>query len=205
MTKRFDGDPLDALHRVDPLDHVDVPSDASGPRARALFERITATDPYERPMAPVRSRTGQRVALALGGAAVVLVAVTGALVVRNNGTGGENIAGGVPISSSAMCLESYDLSTLATREIAFDGTLVESEGSTAIFEVHRWFTGGTAPEVRLSADGLLPDGGVTLGGEPLQSGARYLVSGSGGAVWACGFTMTYDTATAVQWADVFGG
>jgi hypothetical protein len=67
--------------------------------------------------------------------------------------------------------------------------------------VNRWFTGGSGADTTLNANGLT---GITSLGPGLELSQRYLVSGSGGSVWACGFTMTYDTGIANQWATVFG-
>jgi hypothetical protein len=37
-----------------------------------------------------------------------------------------------------------------------------------------------------------------------SSKTRCLVSGHEGLVWACGFTLTYDTALAGHWAELLG-
>jgi hypothetical protein len=58
--------------------------------------------------------------------------------------------------------------------------------------------------VTLSAEGLLVDESLALVGASLEVGKRYLVSGTDGFVWACGFTLTYDSALAEHWADLFG-
>ena len=72
------------------------------------------------------------------------------------------------------------------------------------FTVHDWFTGDSGDSITLKAEGLAP-GTITSLGSSLELGQRYLVSGSGGNVWGCGFTMTYDTGIANQWATVFSG
>ena len=113
------------------------------------------------------------------------------------------IVGGEPIASAAMCVEFYDLDSLATRDIAFDGTVASSNGDEVTFTVDNWFTGGTGDSVTLQAMGIAPDT-ITMAGPALEIGERYLVSGSGGNVWSCGFTMTYDTSIASEWAGVFG-
>lgn len=203
MNGKFEGDPLEELRRSDPLDPRDVPEDASGPHARALFERIVATDPTASP-ARVPPRRVPRLVPALAGAAVIVAAVVGLTVLRGD-SGGEKIVGGVPIASPAMCVETYDLETLTRRDVAFDGTLASIDGEQVTFSVGRWFRGGPGDDVVLDATGLV--GGLTptsAGGATLDVGGRYLVSGSGGSLWACGFTMTYDTEIADRWADVLG-
>jgi hypothetical protein len=203
-SRRFEGDPVEALRGADPLNRLDVPPDTTGAHARALFQEVTSMDTIERetPLTtprPVR----RRFALAAAAAAVVAVAVTSAVVFTGgDSTGDEQIAGGEPIASMALCVESYDLNTLANREVAFDGTLASMDGDQVTFTVNRWFTGGSGDEATFNANGLT--GITSLGGPSLEPGQRYLVSGSGGFVWACGFTMTYDTGIAGQWATVFG-
>lgn len=225
----FEGDPIEALRSADPLDRLDVPQDTTGAHARALFQEVTSMDVMEREtivrtQPPVR----RRFALAASGIAMaVVVAVVAIAVVSGNDTApDEQIAGGVPLASAAMCVESYDLDTLANRDVAFDGTVTSLDGDQVTFSVHKWFTDGSGNETTLNSNGLgggatapldgsvdettldsndLTSGGITsLGGPGLEEGQRYLVAGSGEFVWACGFTMTYDTAIANQWATVFG-
>ncbi len=206
MSRKYEGDPFAALRRADPLDPADVPADTSGPHATTLFHEITNIDTA---YVPARAPVGRplfRMALAMGGVAAVAVAIIGLTVVRNGAGQVDQIAGGVPIASAAMCLESYDLETLANRDVAFDGTLESIEGDMVSFDVNAWFTGGSADQMTLDATGLV--GGITSvspTGATFEIGSRYLVSGSGGFVFACGFTMTYDTAIAADWANAFGG
>jgi hypothetical protein len=37
-----------------------------------------------------------------------------------------------------------------------------------------------------------------------EVGGRYLVSGAGGIITGCGYSMPYDAAFAAQWASTFG-
>ena len=104
-----------------------------------------------------------------------------------------------------MCIQ-YTDEMLADQEIAFDGTLVSAtaDGREAVFEVHRWFKGGEGDRVTLSAEGLMVEESIALVGATLEVGQRYLVSGTDGFVWACGYTLTFDTALADHWAELFG-
>lgn len=207
MTPRgFEGDPIEALRRADPIDPRDVPTDTTGAHARALFEEVTSMDVTQKETAPRPRRPLMR-RLALGvGAAVVAAAVAGGTfaLLRD---GAETIVGGEPIGSGAigMCIQ-YTDEMLADQDIAFDGTLVSAspDGSNAVFDVHRWFKGGEGDQVTLSAEGLLVDESIALLGASLDIGERYLVSGSDGYVWACGYTLTYDSALAEHWAELFG-
>lgn len=208
MSKRFEGDPLEALRRVDPLVPDQAPRDTSGPHARALFERITSAeieDPAHAEQASPRRRP--RLALVLTGAAVVVAAVVGVNLAGGGDGVTDTIVGGVPVASPAMCVEQYDLASLANRDIAFDGTLAAIDGENVTFDVNTWFVGGSDDRVTLTATGMVGGDFVSISGDgaTLEIGSRYLVSGSGGYVLACGFTMTYDTSIAAEWAQVFSG
>lgn len=147
----------------------------------------------------------RRLTLAVSGATAAVLVAAG-LALFGGGIQGDEvfIAGGEPIAGSAMCAEFYDLDALGNRDVAFDGTVVSASGDQVTFSVHEWFTGGSGDSVTLQAEGLAP-GTLTSLGAGLELDQRYLVSGSGGNVWACGFTMTYDTGIAGDWAAVFAG
>lgn len=200
----FDGDPIEALRNADPLAHLDVPNDTTGAHARALFQEVTTMDTMERETT-VTTRTPARRSLALAtSAVVVVVAVVAGIAVfgGSDAAPDEFIAGGEPIAAAAMCAEFYDLEKLAARDVAFDGTVASADGDEVTFTVNNWFTGGSEASVTLTAMGIAP-GTITSAGSALEVGERYLVSGSGGNVWSCGFTMTYDTGIADDWAAVF--
>jgi hypothetical protein len=147
----------------------------------------------------------RRMVLAVGGFAVVAAAAIGGYALLQDKE--EAIVGGDPIDGGpmAMCIQ-FDEQMLLDQHYAFDGTLVSAnpDGTNAVFEVHRWFKGGEGATVTLSAEGLLLENSVALVGATLQIGERYLVSGQDGFVWACGFTVTYDTELADHWAELFG-
>lgn len=219
--KRFQGDPTEVLRGADPLDPLEVPQDTSGAHARALFQEVTSMETMERERtSTVSAPRRRRLAVAAAGFAIVAVAVAG-IAIFSGGDSPEDvvvapptptepsivddpIVGGVPIAAAAMCAEFYDLTTLADRDIAFDGAVASANGDAVTFTVNEWFTGGDGETVTLQAMGIAP-GTITSAGPALEIGERYLVSGSGGNVWSCGFTMTYDTAIAGEWATVFGG
>ncbi|MBI5156585.1 MAG: hypothetical protein HZA58_01080 [Acidimicrobiia bacterium] len=116
------------------------------------------------------------------------------------------IVGGEPIGSAAGDCLAFDEDTLAAQEFAFDGTLTaaSADGEQATFEVHQWFRGGEGTTATYGAGGLLSTEAQALVGTSLVVGERYLISGSDGFVWACGYSLTYDTAVAAEWAEVFG-
>ena len=205
--RRFEGDPIEALRRADPLDPRQVPHDTAGAHAQALFQEVTSmetTSPKTTP--PARRPLWHKLALSTGTAVVVAAVAVGAYVLIGNGAE-EAIVGGEPIGGDpmAMCIQ-YTDEMLADQEVAFDGTLVSAtaDGREAVFEVHRWFKGGEGDRVILSAEGLMVQESIALVGATLEVGQRYLVSGTDGFVWACGYTLTYDTALADHWAELFG-
>lgn len=148
----------------------------------------------------------RRLVLAAGTAVVVAAASVGAYLLIGDGAE-EVVVGGQPIGGDpmAMCIQ-YTDEMLAGQQVAFDGTLISAapDGSNAVFKVHRWFKGGEGDRLTLSAEGLMVEESIALVGATLEVGQRYLVSGSDGFVWACGYTLTYDTALAERWAEVFG-
>lgn len=204
-------DELDALHAADPVGGASLPSPAD-PKARALFERITMVDTTNQPTETTTSSPRRPHPLMVA-AAVVLVA----LVAVGLSLGGESaddtpdrddVAAGpttVGGPSTGSCVELYDLTTLANRELALDGTVVAVADDRITLAVNRWYRGGDAPEVTLGgAAGL---SGLTSGGPAmaLEPGTRLLVAGDGGFAWSCGFTQPYDPAIAGQWASALGG
>ncbi|MBS1195921.1 MAG: hypothetical protein H6R33_641, partial [Actinobacteria bacterium] len=95
--RRFEGDPIEALRRADPLDPREVPTDTTGAHARALFEEVTSmetTSPQTTP--PARRPLWHKLVLATGTAVVVAAVAVGAYVLIGNGAE-EAIVGGEPI------------------------------------------------------------------------------------------------------------
>jgi hypothetical protein len=204
--RRFEGDPIEALRRADPLDPREAPPDTSGQHARALFQEVTSMQATDKGTAPQRRRPLlQKVALGAAAAVVVAAVAVGAYALFGDNAG--NVVGGEAVGGDpmAMCLQ-YTDETLAGLGMAFDGTLVSAteSGAEVVFEVHRWFKGGEGTQVTLSAEGLINSDSIALVGAHLEVGQRYLVSADEGYVWACGYTLTYDTALAEHWAELFG-
>ena len=202
MSRRtYDGDPTDALRRVDPIDRLDAPKDTTGAHARALFQEVIEMDTMERPAPREKAPVWRRWALAVSAVAVAAAAVASFSLLGDDAE--PVVVGGEPIGDSmAICL-AYDEATLLGLPMAFDGTMIETDGTNATFEVHRWFKGGEGDTVTLSAEGLVSEQSVALTGTALQVGERYLVSAEDGFVWTCGYTVTYDTELANHWADLF--
>jgi hypothetical protein len=209
-----EGDPIEQLRRADPLNRLEVPNDASGVRARALFQEVTSMDVMEQEPVKRRRAWARPVALTASAVAVVAMAVGGYAVFGQNDEAPEAIVGAPLGNGAAMCIQ-YEDAILLGLAVAFDGTLVSVEtvpGSgdidfpqnLATFEVHRWFRGGEGTEVTLDAGILVDDGSIALVGTQLEVGERYLISGDDGFVWACGYSYSYDTEVAEHWAELFG-
>jgi hypothetical protein len=118
--------------------------------------------------------------------------------------------------AAASCVERFSVETLATRDFAFDGTITEvippenpeAEGPAAatevIFEVHRWYKGGSGDTVTLKTyeqPGVISS---IEGGLDLTAGTRLLASGDDVFLWSCGFSMPYTESNARLFAQAFG-
>ena len=200
-------DDLERLARADPVDPASLPS-ANDRRARALFEEITMTEPSH------STATRPRRTIWIAGAAaalILIVATTVALRARDDsatpGTNTEDVASGAISPGGAKigsCVEVYDSTTLAKRQVAFDGTVTSVAGDSATFDVNTAYKGVTGSAITLNgASGL---SGLTSAGSgtTLEPGTRLLVAGDGGFAWSCGFTQPYDPAVAREWDNVFG-
>lgn len=104
---------------------------------------------------------------------------------------------------SGGCVESYDVATLAHRQLAFAGDVKRIAGDIITFKVHRWFRGGSGAIVSLNGASTL--GGLVSSGPAvdLRTGTRLLVAGDGGFAWSCGFTQLYSDETSGEWAKIF--
>ena len=214
MSKRFEGDPIEQLRRADPLVQLEVPRETTGAHARALFQEVIGMEVMEREPEARKIRWTRPVAMIAGAMAVLAMAV-GAYAVFGSDDAPEAIVGAPLDGGAQMCIQ-YEDAILLQQDVAFDGTLVSVEEipstgeidlpqNLATFEVHRWYKGGEGDTVTLDA-GILynSDNSIALVGASIEIGERYLISGSDGFVWACGYSYTYDTEVANQWAELFG-
>ncbi len=197
---------LDTLRAADPVDPDRLPAhDDAAPTA--LLRETTMSTPETPVHRPSRSWL-----VAVAAAVAAIVAVGGAVTLTDDDRDGEAVTtttspdtdgGGIsPGASSASCVETYDLQTLANRETAFAGTVTSVSGDQVAFQVDEWFRGGDGSEVTLTSStggAITPDGGPAL-----EPGAHLLVAGDGGFAWGCGFSQPYDEAVASAWAEAFG-
>lgn len=152
---------------------------------------------------------GRRRHAAILAAAVAAAAIIGVLVMTTkNDDNKPTAAPTTSVSSSetpsiglGSCVESYSLSTLPNREVAFDVTVSAISGNSVTFTVNNWYKGGTDSTVTLDGNGMVGGAITSAGGPNLNIGERYLVAGDGGFAWSCGFTQPYESTTAQQWHD----
>jgi hypothetical protein len=126
-------------------------------------------------------------------------------------------------NSSNSCAFAYGPAELAKADFAFDGTVVSAVPNpdraamprtwTVTFTVHEWFrpsTGGTQTKALLWAG---PGGRVQVSdAASYEIGDRLLISGRTDTglteplippqAWGCGFSRTYDEATAATWRKI---
>jgi hypothetical protein len=202
--KRFDGDPIEALRRADPFDRLEVRKDTEEARRRALFQEITDMDTMERQEEAPKPRPARfRIAVGLSAAVAVAAAAIGACAALGH-KAEERIVGGEPIGGGgmAMCIR-YDDSLLVEQQMAFDGTVTSIDGTEVTFTVNHWYRGGEGDTITLDAEGLTGGPNTVIEGTPLEQGGRYLASANDGVVWACGYTVTFDSDLADHWAELF--
>ncbi len=199
MTEPTDPDPIELLHRSNPVDAERLPS-ANLARIRARVQETVMTDIHPQ----------RRLRLTIGLAGVTALAAVALLVFgpKLNAPGvtpspSDGGVGGGGGGGTAMCIR-FDLETLALQEYAFDGTVTAVDGEAVTFAVGTWYRGSGDASVTLTEIGL--GGGVTTTGTlvDFQIGSRYLVSGSGGVITSCGYSQAYDASAAADWASAFG-
>jgi hypothetical protein len=198
-------DELELLRRANPVPSSHAPDDELAALA-ARIERIT----METKQDVAGTRTTRWVAVAAA-AVVAVVGVVGAVALSGDDDDAPEAAVTTTVPTtvdpaagiSQMCVETYDLTTLTQRDVAFDGTVQSVADDSVTFEVNEWFHGGDAASTTL--EGANTIGGFTSAGASisLEPGTRMLVSGDDGFAWSCGFTMAYDESVADQWRDAF--
>ena len=110
------------------------------------------------------------------------------------------------MTTQGSCVEQYSAETLPTRDYAFEGVVAavdppaNLEGTdlggtttTVVFDVRRWFWGGTGDRASLRTYATPP-----MSTEALDAsiGAHLLVSGDEDFLWSCGFTKAFGEVAA---------
>lgn len=174
------------LKRLDPM-RPDVPTESlTTPSSRARLEHIMSTPTIERPDQPTR-RTRTPWYAAVAAVAVIAVAIGGVVSLSNDGSPAASepltlTAGGGDAMASCIAL-SADI--LADMEVAFEGTVTDVAGPTVTLSIDRWFVGGDAEEVIVTAPAGLE---ALIGGITFEQGGSYLVSATSGVVNYCGYS-----------------
>lgn len=175
------------LTDVDPLHPGVAVPQATTESSRALLEEIMTVDTKERPEQKARPRW-----IAAAAAAVTLVVGVGAAMVLTGGSGSEApVAQGPALKLSAgagdamaSCI-AFSVEELARAPLAFAGTATAVEGDQAVLTVDRWFKGGDASQVIISAPQGLE---ALISGFAIDVGAQYLITAYEGTVNYCGFS-----------------
>ena len=205
-------DPLrDRIARTDPvLDGADI-SPMSSDSSQHLLEDIMNT-PFDNTNSttnsiPSAGRSPRRWQWALGAAAVAALAVGGAALggVFDSGDGSGEIAGTSTDSApptapgkltvlelstgdtdpAMMSCMALDPAMIAMSPLAFKGTATMVEGDLVTLLVDKWYVGGDAGQVTLTA----PTGMEALiGGLAFEPHKQYTVAAYDGVVSYCGLT-----------------
>lgn len=198
MSRMNDDELRAALSRRDPA--VGQPVDAaSGPQARALWERTmntpvdqhatpSTTDPAARAAVPSRPR--RRLAFGLA-AAVLATSAVGAAIALGPLTpdpappAAQVMALQAPASGVSEACAMFDVAFLQGMPVAFQAEAVEVSDTSAVLKVDRWFRGGEdgVTTVRVSKPGPEVSESVEM-----TEGKTYLVSARDGIVSSCGYT-----------------
>ena len=186
------------LSRLDPMP-PDVPTqEMTSASSRELLETIMSVELEKREGAPTpRARVRWLPAAAV---VVLLVAVAGVLASLNGEpTSMELAAGGEDPMMS--CIQ-FSVEELARAPLAFEGTVVSSEGEKITLNVDTWFTGGDTDQVVLNAPQGLE---ALIGGMPFVEGETYLISAYDGNVNYCGFSGPATPELRSAFEAAFGG
>ena len=197
----------DRIARIDPA--RDVPTEPiTGARARTLLEDIMKTpihldadgrsnsDGGTTPpsdVGPARSKSPRRWWLGAGAAAaVVALAVAGAAIggVFDGSSAPDTASPPLRLSAGegqdpmAMCVQ-LTPEVVADVPVAFAGTATAVDGEIVTLDVTKWYVGGDATTVELTAPNGLE---ALIGGIDFEVGQQYLVSAYDGVVNYCGFS-----------------
>jgi hypothetical protein len=191
MTDMSDDELRTRLSRLDPAPAGSPVDPVTSPRAQELVERAMQTSETETSELTARRRPW----LLPLAAAVLAIAVVGAVFAFSGGGGGGNAPGGqdpttlaleLPPSDVAGSCVMFDVHFLAEMPVAFAGTVTTLDEQQVTLDVDRWYRGGDADLVTVAvADGQTS---AALDGVDLREGERYLVSATDGTVNGCGFS-----------------
>ena len=174
------------LRRIDPAASAPV-NPVHGPEAVALMEQIMQTQPNEvAAVPPSPARRPRRWLAVVGAAAVVAAGALGVVALQgDDAKAPTTVAYALSAPNpSAMCINIDGIESDPAWS-GFEGTVASVDGNVVTIDVSKWFRGGPADQVTLTA----PDGGVALeGGTDFVVGDTMLVSVMDGTVLGCGIS-----------------
>jgi hypothetical protein len=201
-----DDDELRArLARLDPL-HGD-PSDRGpvrshdDPAGRQQLEHIMDTTSLSDAGRPPR----RSLALLGVAAAIIAVAVIGVVALTGDDNGDADVAaleltaGESDVMASCIAI---DATILADMPVAFRGTVTAVEQDVVTLEVDRWYRGGDAEAVKITAPAGL---GALIGEIDFVAGNQYLISATDGTVNYCGFSGAVTPELQAIYDEAFPG
>ncbi len=106
-----------------------------------------------------------------------------------------------PDDALASCI-AFDVAILAEMPVAFEGTVTAVAGEQVTLTVDRWFKGGDADTVELSAPAGME---ALIGGIAFVEGDRYLITATDGAVNYCGFSGPATPELTAAFEQAFAG
>ncbi len=124
-------------------------------------------------------------------AAAVAVIVVVAIVLADGDDGGDALTPEPDLELSlgagdamASCL-ALDAEIMADMSVAFAGTAIAVDDRLITLEVDRWYRGGDAEVVALTAETFEA---TLIGGFPFEVGEQYLITAENGFVNLCGYS-----------------
>ena len=193
------------LRAADPAPPTAPVDTSRSPRARTLVEQImtdTLTDPSPAPDSP---GPGRRVLLLAAAAVVVLAGIAGAAVLAGDDdtqptaiTLAGDASGAGPTMESCIQLSPELLTPV---DLAFSGRVTSIDGDQVTLEVTKWFKGGDADEVIVTA--ASGNEQVLLGGVEFETDGRYLVTATNGTVNSCGMSGPYSSELESMFNEAF--
>jgi hypothetical protein len=170
----------------------------------------------ERPPAAVWWKTRSVVVAAAAAGVLAAGAVSAVVLTRGPSDDAPSSPDGGGGAVLSRCVEQFSVETLAQRDFAFEGTIIEvtppedpeaagpAAAAEVVFQVHRWYQGGSGDTITLKTYELPGVISSVEGSLDLSVGSRLLASGDDVYLWSCGFSMPYSEAGAQLYEEAFG-
>lgn len=193
------------LRASDPMPDSVPTEPASGHAARQLMEQIMQTpiDTTSTPSTSARSPWWRAPAAAVAAVAAVALLGVGGVVAFNRPSADPSILaleGGGAEDPMAMCMQ-ITPETLQMFPVAFAGRAVAVDNGVATLEVTRWYRGGDADQVTISAPPAQP---ALIGGVDIEVGGDYLITADEGRVSSCYFSDVASPELEALFTEAFG-